>query len=185
MKLLLIGIGLMLLIFGCSSSKNSTSLENQMTNTSNPSMDKMDSTSESSKMNENGTMMNNGSAMNNSINMESSQYIPFTKAIYEKAKADKKIIFLEFYANWCPFCKTQAPLLEQAFSEIKDQNVIGFRVNYKDSDTDNDEIELAKQFGITYQHTHIILDKNGNVAKRASGEWSIDMIKSEIKKISG
>src|SRR3989344_8295342 len=34
----------------------------------------------------------------------SSPYLAFTKGDYEKARGENKIIFLDFYADWCPIC---------------------------------------------------------------------------------
>jgi len=106
-------------------------------------------------------------------------YKPFTKAEYDAAKAGGKVIYLEFYANWCPFCRTQKPILESAFMNPEmPGNVAGFQVNYNDSDTDQDETNLARQFGITYQHTRIVLDSSGTQAHRSIGQ------KSELELIS-
>lgn len=123
---------------------------------------------------------NSGEAM-----VKTSSYTPFTQAEYDKAKSEGKIIFLEFYANWCPICKTQEPQIEAAFPQIKNEKIIGFRVNYNDSDTDNDEKDLAREFGITYQHTHVILNSTGIVEKKSLEFWDSETIKSEIAKVAG
>jgi hypothetical protein len=45
------------------------------------------------------------------------------------------------------------------------------RVNYNDSDTDPAEEALADEYGVTYQHTFVQIDENGNeVAKWNGGE---------------
>ena len=41
-----------------------------------------------------------------------SPYLDFKKADYDKALADNKIIVLDFYANWCPICREEAPNLK-------------------------------------------------------------------------
>lgn len=180
-----------MLLFGCTNGSTKT----QNTNPKNPN----DAMQDNGIVNDNGNMkvdnkMNNDKMMNESMQENGSimydnmkmppNYIPFDKSAYDQARASGKVIYLEFYANWCPDCKAQAPILNEAFSEIKNPKVIGFRVNYKDSDTDSNEIDMARQFGITYQHTHVILDKNGNVAKKATGSWDKDTIESEIAKVA-
>ncbi len=179
MKLLIV-LGLMVLLLGCTSQQSQVvangSVKENMSQEDKP----------------NDSMVNNNSMDKDAIDMEDNnsmmtqtKYIPFEKAKYLQAKADGKIIFLEFYANWCPYCAAQAPILDAAFKEITNENVIGFRVNYKDSDTDSDEVELAKEFGIVYQHTHVILAPDGTVLKKATGDWSKNMIKEEIIKAGG
>jgi thiol-disulfide isomerase/thioredoxin len=97
-------------------------------------------------------------------------YLAFTQDDYEKALEEEKIILLYFYASWCPNCVAEQPKAIAAFSEINDPTLIGFRVNYKDSDTDSSEEALARQFGITYQHTKVIL-KDGKQAQKSLNAW--------------
>ena len=100
----------------------------------------------------------------------SSQYLNFTSEDYEEAKSSGKVVFLNFYANWCPICRAEAPDIAAGFNSLTTENVIGFRVNYNDSDTDNVEKALAKEFGITYQHTKVIT-KGGKVIYKAIEQW--------------
>ncbi len=124
-----------------------------------------------------------GSAMDKS---GLSGYLPFTSEKFNQAKREGKVIFLEFYANWCPTCASQKPALEQAFNELKtsNPNVVGFQVNYKDSETDETEVLLAKDYGISYQHTHVILTSTGQVALKSNEMWSKSQVIDQVKKIS-
>lgn len=103
---------------------------------------------------------------------EGLHYQPFTQAAYDTARSEGKTIFLEFYANWCPICKAQAPALESGLSKIVSENMVAFRVNYKDSETDADETAMAKKYNITYQHTHIVADSSEQIKLRSNEEWS-------------
>lgn len=113
---------------------------------------------------------------------EKSSYLPFTKSEYDSARAEGKIIFLEFYANWCPYCTKQKPINESAFASAQmPANVAGFQVNYKDSDTDSDEKALAREFGVSYQHTRIVLGPDGSVLFKATGNSSEEGIINAVK----
>src|SRR3989344_7021402 len=83
----------------------------------------------------------------------SSPFLEFTKADYEKATAEGKVIFLDFYATWCPICRAEAPEIDEGFNSLTTNKVVGFRVNFNDPDTDDDERTLAKEYNVPYQHT--------------------------------
>ena len=111
-----------------------------------------------------------------------SPYLEFNQADYKQALQDKEVIVLNFYANWCPLCKEEQPEVFGAFDQLDDPSVIGFRVNYKDSDTDNDEEALAKEFGIAYQHTKVIL-KHGQKVLKAPDLWDKQRYLTELAQV--
>jgi thiol-disulfide isomerase/thioredoxin len=109
----------------------------------------------------------------------SAPLLDFKKADYDKAVASGKLILLYFYADWCPLCKAEFPKMQTAFSELTTDNVIGFRVNYKDSATDADETTLAKQFGVAYQHTKVFV-RNGALVSKHPDSWDEARYDKEI-----
>ena len=113
---------------------------------------------------------------------ESTKYLDFNKADYDKALKENKKILLYFYASWCPICKKEQPETFAAFNEIKDHDLIGLRVNFRDSDTDADEEALAKQFGVSYQHTKVTL-KGGQRAGKFPDSWDKQRYLDELRKI--
>ena len=110
------------------------------------------------------------------------KYLDFNNEDYKKALREKKKILLYFYANWCPICKAEQPNTFAAFDELNDSELIGFRVNYRDSDTDNNEETLAKEFGVSYQHTKVIL-KAGQRVGKFPDSWNRQRYLDEIAKI--
>jgi len=110
-----------------------------------------------------------------------SPYIEFNKADYEKALSENKKILLYFYASWCPICKKEQPELFAAFNELNDPNIVGFRVSYNDNE-DADEKSLAKQFGVAYQHTKVIL-KDGKLAAKYPDSWNKQRYLDELMKV--
>ena len=113
---------------------------------------------------------------------KSAPYLEFNQADYDKALKEGKIVLLDFYANWCPICRAEEPNIKQGFNELTNSQVIGFRVNFNDNDTDDDEKKLAETFKIPYQHTKVIL-KDSKEVFRTSDAWEKDTLLMEINKI--
>src|SRR3989344_3367662 len=113
---------------------------------------------------------------------KSAPLLDFNKADYDVALKTDKLIALYFYANWCPICKAEvASSLYPAFNELTNDKVIGFRVNYNDNQTDNDEKNIAREFGIAYQHTKVFV-KNGERILKSPESWNKERYLSEINK---
>jgi len=58
-------------------------------------------------------------------------------------------------------------------------DVVGFRVNYNDGETDSFEEGLAREFGIAYQHTKVIIQDGERVLKSPE-TWNKDRYLSEL-----
>ena len=84
-------------------------------------------------------------------------YLDFNNDDFQKAQAEGKIVYLEFYANWCPTCRAQAQKLDPAFSQVQRDDIVTFRVNYNDPETDDFEKELAQKYNVAYQHHKVII----------------------------
>lgn len=108
--------------------------------------------------------------------------IAFNQADYEKALAANKTIVLTFYANWCPTCKKQEVGFLEAMQEINDPNVVAFRVNYRDTETDDAEEDLARKFGISVQHSKVIL-QNGQQVVKSPEFWEKDRYLQEVNNL--
>ncbi|MEK7464530.1 MAG: thioredoxin family protein [Patescibacteria group bacterium] len=113
---------------------------------------------------------------------KSAPLLDYNKADYDSAIASDKLVVLYFYANWCPICKAEtANALYPAFNELTADNVVGFRISYKDSETDSDEKALAVKYGIPYQHTKVLV-KNGKQVLKAPDGWDKSRYIAEINK---
>jgi len=110
------------------------------------------------------------------------QYMVFTKNEYEKALKSGKVVFLDFYANWCPICREEDPQFKAGFNSLTTDRVVGFRVNYNDTDTDEDEKKLAQEFGVIHQNTKFILKDGKVVFGPTLEEWDKETFLNEINK---
>lgn len=95
----------------------------------------------------------------------SAPLLDFTAADYQSALKSDQLIVLYFYADWCPICRAEFPKMQAAFNELSGDQVIGFRVNFNDDETDDAEIQLARQYGVAYQHTKVLVRNNQQILK--------------------
>lgn len=112
----------------------------------------------------------------------SSPLLSFNKADYDTAITSEKLVVLYFYANWCPICREEFPKMQAAFNSLTTDQVVGFQVNYNDSETDENEKALARDFGVAYQHTKVFI-KNGKRVLKSPEGWDEERYNSEINKL--
>lgn len=95
-----------------------------------------------------------------------SRYIPYSKAAYDTAVGERRVLY--FYATWCPSCKQANENFTANPNKIP-EDVVVIRINYNDSDTNQEEKDLAKKYGITYQHTFVQVDAQGKELAKWNG----------------
>lgn len=76
------------------------------------------------------------------------------------ANGEMKVLF--FYAAWCPICRA-AEADVQAWYGAELPSINMYKVNY---DT---ETALKSRFGVTYQHTFVLVDGEGNAVTTVQG----------------
>jgi len=105
-------------------------------------------------------------AMGEKESTVSPRYAPYSESAFRASADMRRVLF--FYASWCPTCRPADTDFTNNMSKIP-EDVVVFRVNYNDPDTDQDEKDLAEQYGITYQHTYVQIDALGQVVKKWNG----------------
>jgi len=78
-----------------------------------------------------------------------------------------KVVFLNFWASWCPPCRAEAKTLEAAWQRYKDREVVFLGIDIQD--TEQDARAFLREFGITYLNAR---DESGKVAIEY-GVWGI------------
>lgn len=91
---------------------------------------------------------------------DSGSYAPYTAASFEEAKGQMRVYF--FHAGWCPTCRAADSAFRARRSEIP-PNVALFKIDYDYA------VDLRKQYGVTYQHTFVLVDDQGELVKRWAG----------------
>jgi len=94
------------------------------------------------------------------------KYIHFSSGVLNENRQKTRVLF--FYANWCPTCRPVDQELGNDPNKLP-EDVVVIRVNYNDTDTDQEEKQLAKKYGITYQHTFVEIDSVGNALQIWNG----------------
>lgn len=106
-----------------------------------------------------------------------SRYVTYSKSALDSASNNRRVLF--FYASWCPTCKPADASFSQNTSMIP-SDVTLIRVNYNDPETDQEEKDLAKKYGITYQHTFVQIDNSGKEVTKWNG-GQVDELLTNIK----
>jgi thiol-disulfide isomerase/thioredoxin len=79
--------------------------------------------------------------------------LDFTDLETARMVAEKGPAVLFFYADWCPLCRADLEELRSNTAKLD-----GVTVIVVDYDEEND---LKKKYGITYQHTYVQIDTDG------------------------
>lgn len=89
-------------------------------------------------------------------------------------RANDGDVVLFFKADWCPTCNS---LDKDIISNLKN---IPSKVSILKVDYDN-SAELKQKYGITYQHTFVQVDSNGNQIAKWSGSSTLSDLLTNIK----
>lgn len=104
--------------------------------------------------------------------MSSGAYEEYSEEKLVRAENGDVVLF--FHASWCPSCRGLNADLEQNLESIPSELSI-LKLNY-DTETD-----LKKKYGVTYQHTLVQVDKDGNLIKKWSGSPTLAALSNEVQ----
>jgi thiol-disulfide isomerase/thioredoxin len=106
-------------------------------------------------------MMNNEPQM-----MKPTGYVNYDEAKLTEALASGQKVALFFHAAWCPSCRALDTSINANLSSIPYDALI-VKVDY-DSST-----EMKKKYGVTNQHTTVLIDKDMNLIAKKLGAKNI------------
>lgn len=124
---------------------------------------KDDAMMEEGSMNDQDSMMKNEDVMmaeDEDVLAQVGSYVDYSETAYADNKDKKRVLF--FHASWCPTCRAANSDFLSSANSIP-AGVVIFKTDY---DTQN---ELKEKYDITYQHTFVQVDAEGNAVKKWNG----------------
>ncbi len=103
--------------------------------------------------------------------------VSFDEAL-KAAKKEKKLVFIDFYTDWCGPCKRMArevfPL--KNVGDFMNAKFVCLKLN-----AEKEGVDLAKQYGVKAYPTYVVLDADGKQRMTASGSMPPDQFMSKIE----
>lgn len=87
----------------------------------------------------------------------------YDKAAFEKSLAEGKPVIVEFFADWCPTCKAQKPIVQELMRDPRMKEVTLFVADY------DKEKDLKKTLRVSQQSTFVVF-KSGKEVARSTGQ---------------
>ncbi len=104
--------------------------------------------------------------------MSKTGYIAYSAEALASNSMGKNIIF--FHAPWCPTCKAVNADITTNASKIP----AGTNILKADYDTSTD---LKKKYGVTQQHTFVVVDGQGTLISKSQGQPTLDAVLALVK----
>lgn len=113
-----------------------------------------------------------GEAMEGEAMMKKGSYEPYGPEKLAMANDGKVVLF--FRASWCPTCRGLDANIRANLGSIP-EGVTILDLNY---DT---ETELKQKYGVTYQHTLVQVDAEGNQIAKWTGSPTLASLLTQVK----
>jgi thiol-disulfide isomerase/thioredoxin len=111
-------------------------------------------------------------------NTAQGKYLEYSSNILEENK-DKTIVYF-FKTSWCTTCNALDRELEQSLSGFP-SNLVIVKVDYVTaSGASTEELDLKPRYGVTTQHTLVLVDSQGNQIKKWNNSFTLGEILTQI-----
>jgi peroxiredoxin len=72
-------------------------------------------------------------------------------------------VLINFWASWCPPCRTEMPAMQRVFEAYKDQDFVILAINATHQDSSSKALEFVDEYELTFP---ILFDNNGTVTSQ-------------------
>lgn len=112
---------------------------------------------------------------------------------------ENKVVFVNFWATWCPPCRAELPMIQKLYADYKDKVAFVFVTNedwdkvsvfFNKNGYDLPVYNSVSAPPISFTETNSIpasylIDKNGNIliAKTGSADWNSSKVRSLLDKL--
>jgi thiol-disulfide isomerase/thioredoxin len=112
-----------------------------------------------------------------------------------------KVVVLNFWASWCPPCRWEMPSFEEIWREYKDQDVVFVGIAVSDEEKEARAFaesagvsyplgldaagEFARAYRVTSLPTTILIDREGNEARKIANVANETVLKLFLKGLIG
>lgn len=128
--------------------------------------------------------------------LDKAVFVDVNNKVYDTEQLKGKVLFINFWATWCPPCRAEMPSIQTLYDKFKNNDKIVFLIVEIEGDLDGTKTFLSEQkltLPIVYPQgeipsnwlggsipTTIILDKEGKTAAKEEGMY--DYSTKEVEK---
>lgn len=129
----------------------------------------------------------NGAAEEQDAVVDKASFINADNKVYDTEQLKGKVLFINFWATWCPPCRAEMPSIQKLYDKFKGDESIEFLIVEIEGDIEGTNKFLAQQqlqLPIVYPNgeipanwlggsipTTVILDKSGKIAAKEEGMY--------------
>lgn len=90
--------------------------------------------------------------------------VDFDKNSHSLSNFEGKVVLLDYWAAWCPYCVNEMPILQEIDEEYQDVVVVG--IHRTDTESEKIGLNFAEDIGVEYL---LIADSDGSLYEAAGG----------------
>jgi len=116
-----------------------------------------------------------------------------TGEAYNNSLLKGKVVLLQFWTTWCPYCRGEQPLVDKITQEFGPKGLIVLAVDVGESKKKvkqylqsspracpiilNEDTNLPAMFATTHYPVYVLIDREGNVVDRQDGAGGERMLR--------